>query len=199
MNIIIGTTSKSKINALKKSLKNLNIENYNIIPVKAESKVRENPINEETKIGAQNRNNFIKEYCKTNNIDYDLLISIEAGYTKKNEDYYIDSFACAEYKNQTYFSQSPRIKITKNIFNYVYEQNPLHVLINKILNTEYIDGFIGFLTKDKIKRADIESYSISQAIGKCFNIEYKQEIVDYERYVDGERLELLDREILKKM
>ena len=123
MNIVIGTTSESKINALKKSLKELDINKYNIIPVKAKSNVRDNPINEETKVGAQNRNNFIKEYCETNNIDYDILISIEAGYTKENEDYYIDSFAYAVYKDQTYFGQSPRVRITKDIFNYAYEQN----------------------------------------------------------------------------
>ena len=198
MNIVIGTTSESKINALKKSLKELDIEDYNIIPVKAKSNVRDNPINEETKVGAQNRNNFIKEYCETNNIDYDILISIEAGYTKENEDYYIDSFAYAVYKDQTYFGQSPRVKITKDIFNYAYEQKPLHVLINEILNKEYIDGFIGFFTNDKIKRADIESYSISQALGKCFNIEYKPQIVDYEKYINNDRLKLLDKEIGKR-
>lgn len=196
MNIVIGTTSESKINALKKSLKELNIDDYNIIPVKAKSNVRDNPINEETKIGAQNRNKYIKEYCEANNINYDLLISIEAGYTKEGEDYYIDSFTCVVYKNQTYFGQSPRVKITKNIFNYVYEQNPLHVLINEILNKEYIDGFIGFFTNDKIKRADIESYSISQALGKCFDVQYKPEIVDYEKYIDNDRLKLLDEKIV---
>ncbi len=192
MNIVIGTTSESKINALKKSLKELNIDNYNIIPVKAKSNVRENPINEETKLGAQNRNEYIKNYCESSNIDYDILISIEAGYTKEDEKYFIDSYACATYKKQTHFGQSPRVKITENIFNYAVDQNPLHVLINKILNKEYIDGFIGFFTNDSIKRSDIESYCISQALSKCFNIEYQPEIMDYEKYIDNERLKTLD-------
>lgn len=198
MNIVIGTTSQSKINALKNALNKFNINDYNIIPVKAQSNVQENPINEETKLGAQNRNEYIQNYCEENNINYDILISIEAGYTKEEENYYIDSYTCVIYKNQTYFGQSPRIKITKNIFNYVYEQNPLHVLINEILNKENINGFIGFITNDNIKRADVESYSISQALSKCFNIEYTYEILDYEKYVDNNRLELLDRKILEK-
>lgn len=198
MNIVIGTTSQSKINALKNALNKLNINNYNIIPVKAKSNVRENPINEETKIGAQNRNEYIQNYCKENNINYDILISIEAGYTKEEENYYIDSYTCVIYKNQTYFGQSPRIKITKNIFNYVYEQNPLHVLINEILNKENINGFIGFITNDNIKRADVESCSILQALSKCFDIKYNYEILDYEKYIDNNRLELLDRKILEK-
>ena len=60
MNIVIGTKSESKINALKMALERLNINDYNIISVKARSDVRDNPIDEETKLGAQNRNNFIK-------------------------------------------------------------------------------------------------------------------------------------------
>ena len=43
MNIVIGTKSESKINALKKALKKLNINDYNIISVKAKSDVRDNP------------------------------------------------------------------------------------------------------------------------------------------------------------
>ena len=116
MNIVIGTKSESKINALKMALERLNINDYNIISVKAESAVRDNPINEETKLGAQNRNNFIKEYCENNNIDYDVLISIEAGYTKEGENYYLDTFANAIYKGQKYWSRSPRLKITKKYF-----------------------------------------------------------------------------------
>ncbi len=177
-------------------MKDLNIDDYNIIAVKAKSNVRENPINEETKLGAQNRNKYIKDYCESNNIDYDVLISIEAGYTKEGEKYFIDSYACATYKNQSYFGQSPRVKITENVFNYAVDQNPLHVLNNKILNKEYIDGFIGFFTNDIIKRADIESYCISQALSKCFNVEYQPEIMDYEKYIDNRRLKILDDAIL---
>jgi len=198
MNIVLGTTSQSKINALKQALNKLNISDYNIIPIKAESNVRDNPINEETKIGAQNRNEYICNYCESNNINYDILISIEAGYTKENENYYIDSYTCATYNNQTYFAQSPRIQITETIFNYVYEQNPLHVLINKILNKENINGFIGFVTNDKIKRADVESYSIAQALSICLNINYTPKTLDLKNSIDNNRLELLDTTIKKE-
>lgn len=195
MNIVIGTKSESKINALKKSLEILNIKDYNIIPVKAKSNVRDNPINEEIKQGAENRNNFIKEYCENNNIDYDVLISIEAGYTNEGENYYLETFANAIYKNQQYWSQSPRLKITKNIFEYVYEQNMLHEIINEILDKEYINGFIGFVTKDEVKREDIDAYAMSQLIAKCFDIEYTPEKIDYEKCIANDRLELLDKAI----
>ena len=198
MNIVLGTTSQSKINALKQALNKLNISDYNIIPIKAESNVRDNPINEETKIGAQNRNEYICNYCESNNINYDILISIEAGYTKENENYYIDSYTCATYNNQIYFAQSPRIQITETIFNYVYEQNPLHILINKILNKENINGFIGFVTNDKIKRADVESYSIAQALSICLNINYTPKTLDLKNSIDNNRLELLDNTIKKE-
>lgn len=198
MNIVIGTKSESKINALKKALKKLNINDYNIISVKAKSDVRDNPINEETKMGAQNRNKFIKEYCEKNNIDYDVLISIEAGYTKEGENYYLDTFANAIYKGQKYWSRSPRLKITKNIFDYVYEQNMLHEIINEILGKKYINGFIGFVTKDVVKREDIDAYALSIVLAKCFNIEYMPEAIDYEKCIANDRLELLDKAIIEK-
>lgn len=198
MNIVIGTKSESKINALKMALERLNINDYNIISVKAESAVRDNPINEETKLGAQNRNNFIKEYCENNNIDYDVLISIEAGYTKEGENYYLDTFANAIYKGQECWSRSPRLKITKNIFEYVYEQNMLHEIINEILGRKYINGFIGFATKDAVKREDIDAYALSIALAKCFDIEYMPEAIDYEKCIANDRLELLDKVIIEK-
>lgn len=198
MNIVIGTKSESKIKALKKALKKLNINDYNIISVKAKSDVRDNPINEETKMGAQNRNKFIKEYCEKNNIDYDVLISIEAGYTKEGENYYLDTFANAIYKGQKYWSRSPRLKITKNIFDYVYEQNMLHEIINEILGKKYINGFIGFVTKDVVKREDIDAYALSIVLAKCFNIEYMPEAIDYEKCIANDRLELLDKAIIEK-
>lgn len=198
MNIVIGTKSESKINALKKALKKLNINDYNIISVKAKSDVRDNPINEETKMGAQNRNKFIKEYCEENNIDYDVLISIEAGYTNEGENYYLDTFANAIYKEQEYWSQSLRIIITKNIFEYACKQNMLHELINEILDRKYINGFIGFVTKDEIKREDMDAYVLSRVLAKCFNIEYVADNIDYEKSIAEDRLKLLDEAIVKK-
>ena len=198
MNIVIGTKSESKINALKMALERLNINDYNIISVKARSDVRDNPIDKETKLGAQNRNNFIKGYCEKNKIDYDILISIEAGYTKEGENYYLDTFANAIYKGQKYWSRSPRLKITKNIFEYVYEQNMLHEIINEILGKKYINGFIGFATKDAVKREDIDAYALSIALAECFDIEYMPKAIDYEKCIANDRLELLDKAIIEK-
>ena len=103
----------------------------------------------------------------------------------EEENYYIDSYTCVIYKNQTYFGQSPRVQITKNIFNYAEQQYPLHVLINELLNEESINGFIGFVTNNKIKRADVETYSIVQALSKCLNIDYMPEKIDFENNIDN--------------
>ena len=127
-----------------------------------------------------------------------MLISIEAGYTKEGENYYLDTFANAIYKGQEYWSRSPRLKITKNIFDYVYEQNMLHEIINEILGKKYINGFIGFATKDVVKREDIDAYALSIALAKCFDIEYMPEAIDYEKCIANDRLELLDKVIIEK-
>jgi len=78
--IFLGSKNISKKETIELALKELNINDFKIITVEVDSHVSSKPINEETLIGAQNRNQELFSYCSKNNIDFDLLISIEGGY-----------------------------------------------------------------------------------------------------------------------
>lgn len=71
------------------------------------SQVSSKPINEETLIGAQNRNKNLYKYCQENNIDFDLLISIESGYEQVNNIYFIVTYASIiDNKNNDFLKKS---------------------------------------------------------------------------------------------
>ena len=77
MKIVLGSKNKSKKEAIEIALKSLNISNYEIESLEVPSNVSSKPIDSETLIGAHNRNQEVMKYCLKNNLDYDLLISIE--------------------------------------------------------------------------------------------------------------------------
>lgn len=76
-------------------------------PIDVPSQVSSKPINEETLIGAQNRNKNLYKYCQENNIDFDLLISIESGYEQVNNIYFIVTYASIiDNKNNDFLKKS---------------------------------------------------------------------------------------------
>lgn len=58
-------------------MKELGIDDVSVTLVDVDSIVSSKLINEETLIGAENRNRNLYCYCVENNIPFDLLISIE--------------------------------------------------------------------------------------------------------------------------
>jgi non-canonical (house-cleaning) NTP pyrophosphatase len=82
--IALGTTSEYKIEFVKEVLKEIGImENTEIFPFKAESKISNQPITEkETKKGSINRAKEALKHFK----EADFGLGIEAGYHKNKED-----------------------------------------------------------------------------------------------------------------
>ena len=63
MKIILGSKNPSKINAIKLAMQTLGYQDIEILSIDVPSEVSSKPINEETLIGAQNRNKNLYEYC----------------------------------------------------------------------------------------------------------------------------------------
>lgn len=78
MQIIIATENAGKIESAKRAFARY-FENVYVEGIKISSDVNDQPVNEETKKGATNRLNNLKDYCKENNITADYYVSIETG------------------------------------------------------------------------------------------------------------------------
>lgn len=94
MKIIVGSENMSKIRSVRLTLEKLNISNVDIVGISVESMVSSKPLNDETLKGAINRNNSLYKHCINNEIDFDLLISIEGGYEQVLNNYFIITYAC---------------------------------------------------------------------------------------------------------
>ena len=99
MKIILGSTNVSKQRSILIAMKELGFDDVSIIPVSVNSQVNSKPINDETLIGARNRNKNLYNYCVENDISFDLLVSIEGGYEKIDNTYFIVTYASILDKN----------------------------------------------------------------------------------------------------
>ena len=80
MKIVLGSMNVSKQRSILIAMNELGFDDISIVPVNVNSLVSSKPINDETLIGAKNRNHGLYNYCMENDISFDLLISIEGGY-----------------------------------------------------------------------------------------------------------------------
>lgn len=88
-------------------MESIGYNDIKITPIDVPSQVCSKPINEETLIGAQNRNKNLYKYCQENNTDFDLLISIEGGYEQVNNMYFIVTYASIiDNKNNDFLKKS---------------------------------------------------------------------------------------------
>lgn len=166
--IILGSKNSSKKEAIELALKGLNISEFEIVSLEVDSQVSSKPIGEETLNGAHNRNKEILRYCLENNINFDLLISIEGGYEQVGDYYFIVTYASImdSHENE-YFGKSQGLQITKEMFNWVRAGKSLNKIIEEILDTQDNkkgNGISGYLTSGYYYRSYFDSTAVVSAI-----------------------------------
>lgn len=175
MNIVLGSKNNSKERSIKLAMRKLGYEDIRVNSIDISSMVSSKPINEETLIGAKNRNHNLYCYCTKNNIPFDLLISIEGGYEQIADTYFIVSYASIfdSFGNE-FIGKSSGIQITERMFNYVKDGKSLNTVIEGILNTTYnkrSNGITGYLTNGYYRRDIFEAEAIISAIQSMLNYE----------------------------
>ncbi len=170
MKIILGSKNKSKKEAIAIALNSLNIGDYEIEVVEVSSHVSSKPLNNEILFGAHNRNQEVIKYCFQNNLNYDLLISIEGGYEQVGDFYFIVTYASIiDKEGNEFIGKSQGLQISKTMFEWVKEGKSLNTVIEEILNTKENkkeNGISGYLTNGYYYR----SYFDSSAIISAFQI-----------------------------
>lgn len=175
MKIILGSTNVSKQRSILLAMKELGYDDVSIIPVSVNSQVNSKPINAETLVGARNRNKNLYNYCIENDISFDLLVSIEGGYEKIDNTYFIVTYASILDKNGNEFiGKSNGLQITERMFNYVKDGNSLNKVIENILNNsnnKKDNGITGYLTNGYYRRDVFESSAVIGAMQTLLNSE----------------------------
>lgn len=173
MNIILGSENVSKERAIQLALKELEIEDATITKMTVDSKVSSKPINEDTLLGARNRNQELLNYCRENNIPFDLLISIEGGYEEVADRHYIVTYASIiNSEGEEYSGKSESLEISKKMFEWVKNGHSLNKVIESIMQNKENkkkQGITGFLTGGYYRRDKFESSAVVSAILAMLN------------------------------
>ena len=177
MEIILGSNNISKKNSIILALNELNIIDYEITCVGIDSNVSSKPINEETLIGALNRNYNLLHYCEKNNITFDLLISIEGGYEQVLDNYFIVTYASIMDNNgESFVGKSQGLQISKEMFDWVKSGKSLNKVIELIescTENKKENGISGYLTNSYYKRSLFDSSAVISALVTLLNQEKK--------------------------
>lgn len=172
MKIVIGTKNPGKIEGAKKAL-SYYYEYIEIQGIPVESNVGEQPVNDEIYIGAKNRVKNLKKYCKDNQIEADLYLSIESGITNSLGRWLITNIAVIEDNNEfESYGTSPSFPVPDKLVDDVINTD-LSQAMDKVLGEDKERhnkaGGIQLLTHNKITRIDLTEMAFTMALTKYVN------------------------------
>ena len=175
MDIVLGSKNDSKKRSIEIALTELGITDYTISCIDVPSRVSSRPINEEILLGAQNRNIALINYCQKQQIDYDLLISIEGGYEQIENKYFIVTYADVFTKDwQRYTGKSKGLPISKKMFEWVQNGKSLNAVIESIISTngnKTKSGITGYLSNGRYSRDEFDADAVMMALTSMKNNE----------------------------
>ena len=173
MKIVLGSKNVSKQRSILIAMSELGFDDISITTIDANSLVSSKPINDETLIGARNRNKNLYDYCRENNISFDLLISIEGGYEQIDNTYFIVTYASiVNQSGDEFIGKSTGLQITENMFDYVKAGKSLNKVIESIINSssnKKDNGITGYLTNGYYRRDKFESSAVISAMQTLLN------------------------------
>ena len=182
MKIVLGSKNVSKQRSILIAMSELGFDDISITTIDANSLVSSKPINDETLIGARNRNKNLYDYCRENNISFDLLISIEGGYEQIDNTYFIVTYASILDQNGNEFiGKSSGLQITERMFNYVKDGKSLNKVIECILgnsSNKKDNGITGYLTTGYYRRDIFESSAVISAMETLLNFKSNYKKLD---------------------
>lgn len=169
MDIVLTSANPSKRRSLEMALKELRLDNYNIICIKTNSDVPSKPIGYEIIRGADNRNQDAKKKIFSQKIKYDYLCSIEGGYSlDENGIPFVVTYAIIEdNKGKKSTGKSLGVRLRKDTFDYIKSGKSLNEVIENIVGKEKNKeelGIIGFLTDGLYKRDIVDKDAIISAM-----------------------------------
>ncbi len=184
MKIILGSNNISKKKSVMLALSEFGIIDYEIICVGIESNVSSKPINDETLMGTLNRTHNLLQYCKENDISFDLLISIEGGYEQVIDNYFVVTYASIMDKDgETFIGKSQGLQISQKMFDWVKNGRSLNQVIESIegcVQNKKGNGICGYLSSSYYKRAKFDSSAVISALVALLNKDKNYRELDIE-------------------
>jgi len=158
MKVLVGSTNPVKIEATTEAFSNY-FKNVEVIGINVDSGVPNQPINDETFAGAQNRAQQLKLKNEQENLDASFFVGIEGGIAQRFTKWFAFGGICIiDSTGKTGFGTSIHFELPENIVTKLLAGAELGDLMDKISgvqNTKQKGGAIEYFTKGLINRKQI--------------------------------------------
>ena len=158
MKVLVGSTNPVKINAAKAAFSKY-FEGVDVEGVKVDSKVSNQPIEDETFNGAYNRALELKSLSDSKGLGADFFVGVEGGMTKLHNKYFAFGAMCVmDKKGRAGFGTSAHFELPDSISKRLLAGHELGDVMDAMLNeknTKQKGGAIAFLTRNVIDRKEL--------------------------------------------
>ena len=158
MKILVGSKNPVKIDSVKEAFANY-YENIETEGIDVESGVSDQPVNDQTFVGAQNRAMKLKKLNDTQNLSADYFVGIEGGITKQFEKWFAFGCICVvDKEGKIGFGTSPHFELPQSVVDKLLQGIELGDVMDEIMNqqnTKQKHGAIGFFTNGVMNRKEL--------------------------------------------
>ncbi len=158
MKVLVGSKNPVKIDAVKEALENY-FADVEVIGYKVESNVPDQPFNDETFYGAENRTFELKKINEQQNINADYFVGIEGGISKVFNRWFAYGVVCImNAEGDKGFGTSAHFELPEKVITEIKNGKELGAVMDEIQNeqnTKQKKGAIGYFTNGKMTRKDL--------------------------------------------
>ncbi|MGA7837585.1 MAG: inosine/xanthosine triphosphatase [Ignavibacteriaceae bacterium] len=156
--ILVGSKNPVKIKSVEEAFSKY-FEEIEIIGIEVNSKVSDQPVNEETFDGAKNRAFALIEKNKNQNLNANYFVGIEGGIIELYSRWFAFGCMCiANNERETGFGTSAHFELPKNVVEQLLKGKELGDVMDEIQNksnTKQKHGAIGYFTNGVMSRAEL--------------------------------------------
>ena len=167
MKVLVGSQNPVKIEAVKEAFSKY-FDNIEVVGIKVDSKVSNQPINTETFDGAKNRALELKKINEEKNLGAKFFVGIEGGIIKLYSKWLAFGGMCIiDDKGRIGFGTSPNFELPESITKHLLNGIELGDVMDKITgvhNTKQKSGAIGFFTKNVMDRKNLYIHGLVVAL-----------------------------------
>jgi inosine/xanthosine triphosphatase len=174
MLILVGSKNPVKIESVKEAFDKY-FTNIDVQGVEVSSGVSDQPVNDDTFKGAQNRAEALFVINKAGKMGAQYFVGIEGGILNISGKWFSCGCICIlDDRGKAGFGTSSHFSLPANIIDKLLQGIELGKVIDEITdqhNSKQKSGAIGFLTKDVISRKDLYTQGIITALIPFLNPE----------------------------
>ncbi len=167
MKILVGSLNPVKLKAVEEAFQKY-YDDIDISGINVLSGVSDQPIGDETFIGAENRSTALKKKNDSENLKAEYFVGIEGGIVKVFNKWFAFGCVCiADTKLNKGFGSSAHFELPLEITNRLLSGEELGYVMNEIMqteNTKQKEGAISFFTNGVMNRKELYIPGIISAL-----------------------------------